>query len=138
MNNMTPNSSNHSPESQAPRMLVERDALLSRADVIIDLAADSTPADRTYREFLQPSSPAHPAVPAAVEQMMQRTTFVEQPRTIIGQTPAAETQPYQPAPNTQVSGTETVTHRSIPTFQLPSDPESIARMNEAREQIDAL
>lgn len=137
MNNMTPNSSNHSPESQAPRMLIERDALLARADVIIDLAADSTPADRTYREYLQPSAPAHPAVPAAVEQMMQRTTFVEQPRTIIGQTPA-ETLPYQPPAGTQVSGTETVAHRTIPTFQLPTDADSIARMNEAREQIDAL
>lgn len=138
MNNMTPNSSNHSPESQAPRMLVARDALLARADVIIDLAADNIPADRTYREYLQPSAPAHPAVPAAVEQMMQRTTFVEQPRTIIGTAPAAETQPYQPMPAVQVSSTETVNQRAIPTFQLPTDAESIARMNDAREQIDAL
>lgn len=109
--NTTPNTT-HTPERQAPQALINRVDLLRRADVIIDLAANSMPADETYHAM--PTIP-HRAVPVAAEQLLHQTTFVEQPRPMIGQVAPAHTE-------------------AGPTYPLPIEEQ--ARLAELREQVE--
>jgi|GEM_PF-5897248 hypothetical protein len=110
--NTTPNS-NHSHEKRAPETLLNRIALLNRANVIIDLSVDSMSDDSQVH--IPAFAAQHPALPAAVEQMMQRTTFVEQPRVMVGYD--------QPA-----------TPTAVQTYPLPAEQQ--ARIDAIRGQID--